>query len=129
MRNRRVRRFRHRSSDRMHQSRSNGDDKHRIRPQTFSNGRMRNFKPQQSAEKLVEKYNLLAKEALSSGDKVLSENYYQHADHFTRIVVEKDIHRKQNAAQNIQEDQKKETKTSTLDQNSLSENTDNDNKK
>ena len=38
------------------------------------------------AEKLLEKYNNLAKEALSSGDKILSENYYQHADHFLRLI-------------------------------------------
>ena len=39
----------------------------------------------QNASKLIEKYTELAKEALSNGDKILSENYYQHADHFTRI--------------------------------------------
>ena len=38
------------------------------------------------AEKLLEKYNNLAKEALSNGDNILSENYYQHADHFLRII-------------------------------------------
>ena len=38
------------------------------------------------AEKLLEKYNDLAKEALSSGDKILSESYFQHADHFLRVV-------------------------------------------
>ena len=37
-------------------------------------------------EKLLEKYNNLAKEASSNGDKVLSESYYQHADHFLRVV-------------------------------------------
>ena len=37
-------------------------------------------------EKLLEKYNNLAKEALSNGDKVLSESYYQHADHFLRVI-------------------------------------------
>ena len=37
-------------------------------------------------EKLLEKYNNLAKEALSNGDKILSESYYQHADHFLRVV-------------------------------------------
>ncbi len=42
----------------------------------------------QNASKLVEKYNNLAREALSSGDKILSENYFQHADHFTRILSE-----------------------------------------
>ena len=39
-----------------------------------------------NAEKLLEKYNGLAKEALSSGDKILSESYFQHADHFLRVV-------------------------------------------
>ena len=38
-----------------------------------------------NAFKLIEKYTELAKEALSNGDKILSENYYQHADHFTTI--------------------------------------------
>ena len=38
------------------------------------------------AEKLLEKYNGLAKEALLNGDKVLSESYYQHADHFLRVI-------------------------------------------
>ena len=38
------------------------------------------------AEKLLEKYNNLAKEALTSGDKTLSESYYQHADHFLRVI-------------------------------------------
>ncbi len=41
-----------------------------------------------NASKLIEKYNNLAREALSSGDKILSENYFQHADHFTRILSE-----------------------------------------
>ena len=39
-----------------------------------------------NASKLHEKYNNLAREALSSGDKILSENYFQHADHFKRIL-------------------------------------------
>jgi hypothetical protein len=38
------------------------------------------------AHKLVEKYNNLAREALSSGDIILAENYYQHADHYIRIA-------------------------------------------
>ena len=42
-----------------------------------------------NASKLIEKYNDLAREALSKGDKILSENYFQHAEHFTRIVNEK----------------------------------------
>ena len=43
-----------------------------------------------NAPKLIEKYNDLAKEALLKGDKILSENYFQHADHFTRILAEKE---------------------------------------
>ena len=43
-----------------------------------------------NAAKLIEKYNGLAREALSSGDKILSENYFQHADHFTRILSEQE---------------------------------------
>ena len=44
--------------------------------------------------KLIEKYNNLAREALSSGDKILSENYFQHADHFTRILNEQESQRR-----------------------------------
>ena len=47
------------------------------------------FSGNQNASKLLEKYTSLAKEALSIGDKVLSENYSQHADHFARIISEK----------------------------------------
>ncbi len=47
-----------------------------------------------NASKLIEKYNNLAREALSSGDKILSENYFQHADHFTRIQNEQESYKK-----------------------------------
>ena len=47
-----------------------------------------------NASKLIEKYNNLAREALSSGDRILSENYFQHADHFTRISNEQEIQKK-----------------------------------
>ena len=47
-----------------------------------------------NASKLIDKYNNLATEALSAGDKILSENYFQHADHFTRILNEKEIQKK-----------------------------------
>tara|TARA_Y100000817_G_scaffold313566_1_gene309974 strand:+ start:28 stop:414 length:387 start_codon:yes stop_codon:yes gene_type:complete len=43
-------------------------------------------KNNQNASKLVDKYTTLAKEALSNGDKILSENYLQHADHFVRVI-------------------------------------------
>ena len=43
-----------------------------------------------NASKLIEKYNDLAREALANEDKILSENYFQHADHFTRILNEQE---------------------------------------
>ena len=43
-----------------------------------------------NAVKLIEKYSDLAREALASGDKILSESYFQHADHFTRIQNEQE---------------------------------------
>ena len=53
-----------------------------------------------NASKLIEKYNNLAREALSAGDKILSENYFQHADHFTRILNDQDSQRKLNSINN-----------------------------
>ena len=46
-----------------------------------------------NAVKLIEKYNDLAREALANEDKILSENYFQHADHFTRVQNEQEINR------------------------------------
>ena len=57
----------------------------------FNNGssfkRRHPGKNNQNAAKLVEKYNDLAREALSNGDKILSENYLQHSEHFSRILI------------------------------------------
>ena len=53
-----------------------------------------------NASKLIEKYSNLAREALSTGDKILSENYFQHADHFTRILNDQDAQKKLNSASN-----------------------------
>ena len=57
--------------------------------QDFTNGsdfkRRNPGRNNQNASKLIEKYINLAREALSNGDKILSENYFQHADHFSRI--------------------------------------------
>ena len=47
-----------------------------------------------NALKLIEKYNEMAREALANEDRVLSENYFQHADHFTRVQNEQDKIRK-----------------------------------
>ena len=55
-----------------------------------------------NASKLIEKYNNLAREALSTGDKILSENYFQHADHFTRILSSQEINKKMKFSENIE---------------------------
>ena len=53
-----------------------------------------------NAPKLIEKYNNLAREALSGGDKILSENYFQHADNFTIILNEQENFRKKKISEN-----------------------------
>ena len=101
----RKRRFRRRSNGRNHSHHSNGSQP-RIRPISFSNSNdhKRNIfrSSSLSAEKLFEKYSSLAKEAISSGDKTLSENYLQHADHFMRIIEDKNKIREQNKVNNVQ---------------------------
>ena len=65
-----------------------------------------------NAPKLIEKYNDLAREALSNGDKILSENYLQHADHFTRILNERENFRKDKFLEN-----KSENNSNNIDEN------------
>ena len=55
----------------------------------------------QNAAKLIEKYNNLAREASSSGDKILSENYLQHADHFSRILSLQETSKMSNDNNNV----------------------------
>ena len=59
----------------------------------------------QNAFKLFEKYNNLARETLSTGDKILSENYFQHADHFKRILNENEALKKEKE-KNLEEQNK-----------------------
>ena len=93
---RKQRRFRRHSNSRNHGSRDNGSLQTRLRPNLFSNGPTRNnFRTPLSAEKLFDKYSSLAKEAMASGDKLLSENYLQHAEHFMRIIEDKNRNRNQ----------------------------------
>ena len=71
---------------------------------SFSNGE--NFQRKapgrnnHNAPKLIEKYNDLAREASSNGDKILSENYLQHADHFTRVLNERESIRRDKFSEN-----------------------------
>ena len=93
---RKPRRFRRRPNGRSHISHGGINAKTRLRNNSFSDGQTRsNFGAFLSAEKLFEKYSSLAKEAMSSGDKILSEHYLQHADHFIRVVEDKNRNRNQ----------------------------------
>ena len=62
-----------------------------------------------NAPKLIEKYNNLAREALSIGDKIMSENYFQHADHFSRILSEQENIRKLRYSEKISDEKKNST--------------------
>ena len=111
---RRPRRFRRRSNGRGHLSPENGYMQARSRSSSFSNSHTRNnFRQTQSAEKLFEKYNTLAKEAMSAGDKTLCENYLQHADHFMRIIEEKNKNRDMNKTNNNDDKLIQENKSSS----------------
>ena len=89
-RNNNNKRFRYRNND--WSFKRNGDGKKFI--SDFRSGsnfqRKTPGKNNHNAPKLIEKYNDLAREAISNGDKILSENYFQHADHFMRILREQE---------------------------------------
>ena len=85
------------NNPRRNRFRSNGDrnfkkrngNGHKLNGDFNNNSDFRRKNPgrnNQNAAKLIDKYNDLAREALSNGDKILSENYLQHADHFARIL-------------------------------------------
>ena len=64
--------------------------------------RRKNNRNNGNVEKLITKYNELAREALSNGDKILSENYYQYADHFLRISIEQKERQKDKSQSTIE---------------------------
>ncbi len=80
-----------------------------------------------NASKLIEKYSNLAREALSSGDKILSENYFQHADHFTRILSEQENFKKSKNLESNLEQNKKTTESEKDNKFSQTENDDKNN--
>ncbi len=118
---RKPRRFSRRQSNgrNFHHSHEKNSDNRGLRSNSFSNSNPRNnFQSQKSAEKLVEKYNGLAKEALTSGDRVLSESFFQYADHYMRIVQEKILN--QNKVINVSKDKiqnNRETSNKIIDDN------------
>ncbi len=67
-----------------------------IRRRNRSNGRRNNFtrngfdnnsqRPKGSVSKILEKYLNLAQDAQSNGDRIKAEGFYQHAEHYQRIM-------------------------------------------
>ncbi len=90
-RNNNNRRSRYRSNDRNYKRNGEGQKFNSDFSYNSSFQRRIPGKNNHNAPKLIEKYNNLAREALSNGDKILSENYFQHADHFTRILNEQQL--------------------------------------
>ena len=122
---RKTRRFGRRVNGRNNMSRNNSQM--RLRSNSFSNEQARNkFRPPLSAEKAFERYSSLAKEAMSSGDKTLSENYLQHADHFMRIIEDKNRNRSQYKTQAIEKSVHNEK--NSLDTNNVNQVEENKNK-
>ena len=112
---RRSRRFRRRPNDSSKMLRGGSNVQIRLGSNSFTKDHTRNnFKPSLSAEKLLEKYTSLAKEATSSGDITLSENYLQHADHFMRVIEDKNRIRNQNRV-NIADKPIENNKNSSVD--------------
>ena len=84
-----------------------------------------------NAPKLIEKYNDLAREALANGDKILSENYLQHADHFTRVLNDRESFKRERVPENKTESDEspiaeKVQTTEDITKNSLVENKQNE---
>ena len=104
-----------RNNNKRSRYRNNGDRNFKRNGESQSFANSSNFQRKspgrnnQNASKLIEKYNDLAREALSNGDKILSENYFQHADHFIRIQTEKEKNRivQSDANKNINEENNK----------------------
>jgi len=81
-----------------------------------------------NAPKLIEKYNDLAREASSNGDKILSENYLQHADHFTRVLNERESFKREKFVETKSQESENNSEGTTnisseISNNDLPENT------
>ena len=108
--------FRRRSSTNNHNS--NGHYSSSIGNKNFNrNGSMTN---PLNIEKAISKFQQLAKDAQSSGDPVLVENYLQHADHYSRKLAELNgkTQNTDNKNQFADDSSKKTINTNNLEDNS-----------
>ena len=59
-----------------------------------------------NAQQLLDKYLSLARDSLSQGDRIAAENFFQHADHFQRVISEKneklEMRRRSNQHSNVE---------------------------
>jgi len=94
------RRPRHRNNNGFRRRRHSGfssnssgmSQNHSSNPSSNHSGFRGNGRFVHNAGRLAEKYNILAREALAQGDRIAAENYFQHADHFTRLIpVQSDL--------------------------------------
>ena len=99
-RNNNNRRFRFRNNDRNYKRNGDGQKFNSDFSSPSSFQRKTPGRNNYNAPKLIEKYNDLAREALSNGDKILSENYFQHADHFMRILAEQENNKSSKVSDN-----------------------------
>ena len=112
-----------RNNNKRSRYRSNGDKNFKRNGQNNSFIEGQNFQRKspgrnnQNASKLIEKYNDIAKEAISNGDKILSENYLQHADHFSRILQIRELNKEQNIS-SINEEKNNIKNTDNIENNS-----------
>ena len=110
------RRNRFRSNDRNFKKRNNG---YKLNGDFNNNSEFKRKNPgrnNQNAAKLIEKYNDLAREAQSNGDKILSENYLQHADHFARILNSQEQSKVVNLNTNSSEQNSEEKADQVIDE-------------
>ena len=108
------RRGRFRGGDRNFK-RNNGEP-HKFKSDFSTNSNFQRKTPgrnNHNASKLITKYNDLAREALANGDKILSENYFQHADHFIRIIEEQE---KNKPVKNLENSEQNELKKNNLEE-------------
>ena len=83
-----------------------------------------------NAVQIVEKYTTLARDASSSGDNILAESYYQHAEHYQRIINEfSAANERNNDRDNDKNDNSSNDKKEAVSENKKSENDADNNEK
>ena len=104
MRNGQNKRMRNRNNNHGGHNNNNNNNRRGQNPMTRvyeSNGP--EIKIRGTASHLAEKYVQLARDAQGSGDPVAAENYYQHAEHYFRIIAAAQEQFRQNQPQQFQQ--------------------------